>query len=295
MFEIPESVQRFFEENRCFKVKPNAIVTRCPVCGDSRKHLYNHGHLYLYFDSGFGKCFRCGKFAPVRFFLQLIAKGKPIPIEVLQLFAQQSVRFKLQTFQKAHDVVISKELTDAQIEYLQRRVPHIPVEKYDELSIVNSEEYFGPNYIGFLTFFKRKLIGRAIDSAARIRYRTKKLSEGFDFYAYHLSLENFIKYKTIILAEGIFDILSKFAYNLPYPKIATLGKNAIFSTIKILFVLYGIRFNLIFLRDKDYDYTDLMNYASQYCQTLRIYENAFGKDFGEPHVDPILVCEKKFV
>jgi len=51
-------LQNLCEQNNCYKVTSNAIITRCPICGDSIKHPVNHGHLYLY-ENGYAICFRC--------------------------------------------------------------------------------------------------------------------------------------------------------------------------------------------------------------------------------------------
>ena len=56
--EFKKFVEQLFEQNNCLKYGSHYVVTRCPVCGDSQKRLYNHGHFYFY-PNGVAKCFRC--------------------------------------------------------------------------------------------------------------------------------------------------------------------------------------------------------------------------------------------
>ena len=267
-------------------------IYRCPFCGDSNN--VKKGHLYVSKIKPVFRCCRCGEsghFSKLlnKYDIQSIVLPKP-----LQNFKNYSMP----------STIVKYTLDDDAETYLEERLGKINIDP-DEASIINHNELLNiwkgsqkynsnrvlPNHsVNFLTYFKKKVVVRVFgeDLERFDRYDTVQLSEGSDVYILNNKriFSNFFKHRTIVIAEGVFDILNTY-YNLDlFPKdsvfVAALNAHIgkayeIASSVAISF-----RPNIVILADndkKDMDYLKCI--PNNLWNRVTIYRNSLGKDFGE--------------
>ena len=114
-------LQQVCEQNNCYKITSNAIVTRCPICGDSTKHKVNHGHLYLY-ENGFAICFRCNWRSNInRAIFELTRKLRiPYPEDLKNKLDIATNRLKRYTFEKIEQRLKEATLSEVNNEFTQQ-------------------------------------------------------------------------------------------------------------------------------------------------------------------------------
>lgn len=293
------------------------IICGCPWCEDGIKK--NHGHLYISVHDPIFMCHRCGESGIItKLIRQLGAEdtSKYISSDCLKSGIEnrtKAEKFSTNTVQLKSDDPVD---IDNQLEYLKSRLGDIDFTTIPGLVLnvpsfaKNNQSLKIPippnalNHIGFLTYNRTKMICRNIDPDAEMRYFNSIIDPASRFFKdfYGFKLNNNCE-PTIILAEGIFDILRPlYTSNLLNLKdrvsaaAAVLGKsnyrtvyNSVLNELKVL------RAHLIILSDNDVQPEDYMKTFTFYkrkrnCNilTLTIIRNKNGKDFGEPNAEPVV-------
>ena len=156
--------------------------------------------------------------------------------------------------------------------------------------------------IPILTFKNRKISARVLNNKF-YRYFNYELQVGSDCYIIKNKRKyiDFKKHNTVVIAEGPFDIMNQYIHkfvDVPDDSIyaATMSKamSASFKVIRGLSLSYSP--NIVLLADNDTDDNEYLynkNGKPQFTyNSIRIYRNKKGKDFGEQIVEPELSFSK---
>lgn len=271
------------------------ITFRCTFCGDSSNT--KHGHLNVDKTKPVFRCVRCGASGHVYLLFKLA--NLEIPSDLSS--------FKNKELHTVLKLKASETYEDYIVEYFKNRLNIEPDKKFNILSlkdfndIIKNFEYTVTNnrVIPFFTHKGKRIICRFTESTeSGLRYYAYPLIEGSDYYIINAIDDNIYipSYKkTIIIGEGIFDIINTYVNN--YVEVSGVYIAAISKDFKrALQYVRGLTFcykpNIILLADNDTSNDDYMytfsgessfDYAS-----LKIYRNKRGKDFGEKNVDPFI-------
>jgi len=301
------------EKNNCYIDKGEGIInTRCPFCGDSQKsgHSSNYGQAYI-FPDGFAKCFKCGKYTTTRQFVNQVFMQLNIAPDEELLGSLQSANVKY-----LYNHVHAGEYHDIsedeynhfhwKVNYIDHRVYHnttnselcsykmvLDLSKYDEYIQRQKRYICYDDYIGYVTYDNKKLILRAIVPGV-IPHIKINLYEGedlsFDFWANDTLVKDVISTRLVLMSEGIFNVINSNTndfFNYDMAKVATLSKTNIINTISAIFAKTGIKYNLIFLKDKDVSNSYLSfvyKVSKPYLESFTVYSNINGTDCGEVNV-----------
>jgi uncharacterized Zn finger protein len=273
-------------------------IYRCPFCGDSSNT--NKGHLYVATDKPVFRCAKCGESGHF---------SKLINLFNLDNIVLPKTKISGNKYSNTPVSNIIKYTLDEDTEnYLESRLGKVTIDP-DEANIINNDELnniwtgsskytsdrvIPKHSVNFLTYFKKKVVVRLYnedDLKYFGRYDTIQLSEGSDVYILNNKriFSEYFKHRTIVIAEGIFDILNTY-YNLnmfPKDAIYTAALNAHIGKAYEIASSVAISFNpnIIVLADndkKDIDYLKCLP-KSLWNSTV-IYRNTLGKDFGEKEV-----------
>jgi transcription elongation factor Elf1 len=279
---------------------------RCPFCGDSANK--KHGHLNVSRENPVFRCVRCGTGGHIKVLLNEVGLEN---IELPEHFEKTEVS---KAVSKNINIAIPKEndLEETIIKYMKKRTgfDNLP----DELNILSLKNYnnifskilrtkYGENLkhfdegIPFLTCNHRKVIMRVLNNDS-FRYYNYVLEDGRDSYVIKnkISMSEFRRHKTVVFAEGIFDIINQYLnqyISVPKNTIYTAALNSSLSnaykTTRALSLCYYP--NIIILADNDKtdkEYLSTIKYSS-----VTIYRNKNGKDFGDyDNVVPVKSFEK---
>lgn len=280
-------------------------VIRCPFCGDSRTE--SHGHLYVSKSKPVFRCVKCGKSGHVYALLEALNIPKTEVLFTSEYLNSGNKSSKQSSMFSDYNFNVS-ELYEYQVEYFKNR---LGVDPSDEFRMIPHGEYMhmasklkSPVYsevIPFLTYKKRKMIARILDKRSKFRYWSYSFSDGGDCYIIgnKRKYSSYSKHKTIVLAEGIFDIISVYTkklFDIPEDSIyvATLSKamSVGFSIAKG--IALADKPNVILCIDNDTDYREYIGSGSkpsiQY-DSIKVFRNTTGKDFGEKDVSPELIYQ----
>jgi len=303
--------QEFFDKNNCYKITPEgSINTRCPFCGDSQKpnHLYNYGQAYLFKD-GYFKCFKCGKYTTAKDAIVAIAQKLRIepPKELLDKFKVTEIKYimksnKYYDYYKPNEEDLIKHSN--KVRYIQERTRFdtidinfieqnkiiLDLDPYHEILNKKFKNIKPNEYVGFMSYNNKRMVLRNVKNVQYYRYLSTSIDNSYDFYAPTNLDEMFFKHKTIIIGEGIFDILNKNTQSLfTGAYISALSKTSILSAIKQIFMKYLLRFSVIILKDRDVDksfLTFIKRMTKDFVTEFKVYENLAGKDFGDINIIP---------
>jgi len=310
------TAEEFFNKNNCYKLTPDgSINTRCPFCGDSHKanHQFNYGQSYIFKD-GYFKCFKCGKYATAKDAIIKISVNLGInpPEELINEFKVTSIKYIMKspdkfTYYKNDEQTINDYRF--KLKYLQQRTNHeITVDYLNNNKIVldldpfheqlnKRFKSFEPNkYIGFMTSNNKKINLRRIDDKNIMRYVILSAASEFDFWTTEDFMNQLFKTKTVVIGEGIFDVMNKNTQALfKGAYVASLSKGNITSTIIKIFTESLTKFNVIILKDRDV-HNSYIRYIYRrikpMIKSFKVYENLAGKDFGEKNVISELIFTK---
>lgn len=281
-------------------------VFRCPFCGDSKNT--HHGHLNVARDKPVFRCVRCGTGGHIKYLLNEIGLND---IELPEIFENSKLE-KVSVNNNKIQIPKTNEYEDFIKEYIKKRVGITEI--IEELNLLSFNNYrgifqkiFRTKYEGnllffekgipFLTYKNKKLILRVLDNK-NFRYYNYMLEDGRDTYIIknQINQESFRKHKTIVFAEGIFDIINQYVHRFvdtPDDAIYVASLNSSFSnaykiTKSISLCYYP---NVIILADNDTEdktYLNTLKYSS-----VKIYRNNLGKDFGDfDKIEPLTSFEK---
>ena len=292
------------------------LICRCYNC--ERLYSKNKGHLYLKVNDEYPvfHCFKCETDGSI---IKLIKEygGKvgqfadgPIVIK------HNKKRFNTRLTSKTK--VINPELSESKYtlksDYVKSRlgytidlndIPGLVFSVKDFIKINKVElsdwhkrnlDLYDKQFVGFTTSGNNKLILRNCDQTSKLRYAKLSITGSPDYYGVQ---EHGIydRINTIVLCEGIFDVLLSHKYEHIREKFsnknvvawaAVLGNNY-YNTIDYVLDDYMLpRANIIILSDsniKESRYQFLRR--NPRVVDLEIYWNKFGSDFGEHPVELI--------
>ena len=274
---------------------------RCPFCGDSDNKT--KGHLYVSKDKPVYRCARCGEYGHYSKLLNLFHIDNVI-------LPKSSYKGSSTSISGGYSSFVQYTITDSAEAYLNHRLGNINIDP-DEINIISSIEmkniYSGSDKykptrrlpkdsVNFLTYNKKKIVCRIYgedDLDYFGRYDTIQLSEGSDVYVINnkRSYSEYIKHKTIVIGEGIFDVLNTY-YNLdifPKDSVYVAALNAHIGKAFEIGSSVALAFNprIVILADNDKKDMDYLKCISRKLwNSVSIYRNKLGKDFGENKVEP---------
>lgn len=293
VFEELNKVLTFITENSSHR------LYRCPFCGDSDNE--KKGHLYVSKTKPVYRCARCGESGHFSKLLNKYNIKNVVLPKALQNFKNYSVPSN----------IVKYTLDEDAENYLEERLGNVEIDP-DEANIINHEEVVNiwkgsqkynpnraiPNHsVNFLTYFKKKIVVRVFGEELKKfdRYDTIQLSEGSDVYILNNKrlFSNFFQHRTVVIAEGVFDILNTY-YNLnmfPKDSVFVAALNAHIGKAYEISTGVAISFspNIVVLADndkKDMDYLKCL--PRNVWNNVTIYRNKLGKDFGEKEVEGVI-------
>jgi len=158
------------------------------------------------------------------------------------------------------------------------------------------KDFLQSNFVGFLSRNQSLLIFRNIDKNDKFKFKKYVLSNNkFDMIDY-MHFENNLDSNTVVLSEGIFDIigemsndtLKQFDKTLLYASGQSFSYESLLKSICFDYNLYKV--NVIILSDNDkpgYKYKKFIRNTKHIVNKLKIYYNKDKKDFGMFPIQPI--------
>lgn len=275
------------------------LIYRCPFCGDSDN--IKKGHLYVSKTKPVYRCARCGESGHFNKLISMFNITGIVLPKALQNFKESNYSLPFN--------IVRYTLDEGAEKYLEQRLGNIDIDP-DEANIISNDELINiwtgcvkynskrvlPKHsVNFLTYFRKKVVVRLYEENDLNyfgRYDTIQLSEGSDVYILNNKriFSEYFKHRTIVIAEGIFDILNTY-YNLnmfPKDAIYTAALNAHIGKAYEIASSVAISFNpnIVILADNDKLDTDYLKCIPRnFWNKVTIYRNKLGKDFGEKRVE----------
>ena len=269
------------------------MIYKCPFCKDHGLEDKS-GHLYISKDKPIFFCFKCNTKGHLSKLFKYLSLGVDVTFDP-----------SYQRVNQYSTVSNSYEIDDYAEDYLAERLGRVCIDP-EEARVISSNElkrmYLqSPEYnkhrfipykgIAFLGYFKKKIVFRHSDPKmieSGRRYDVFKLSEGPDVYVLgnKRRMSEWRKHKTIVVGEGIFDILNTY-YNLDlFPKdsiyVAALNSNIKLAVNVARSVSSCFYPNIKILADVDKtDDHYLSSISFAFHDRCTVYRNESGKDFGE--------------
>jgi predicted RNA-binding Zn-ribbon protein involved in translation (DUF1610 family) len=315
-------------DHNVLKDKSKEIAIRCPKCGDSKKSI-SKARLYISKENPMFICFNCGYSGSI---LKLFSDNnkelnqnnykKYINIDNLSFQYKDKDYYSKKNELDINEV--NNEIQSYQIEYLFNRFGKFDLNKFNFLKdklIFNidyiwnhiTNNYNGHNgwlyttynqiknnSIGFISHNNNKVGFRLINGDKR--YINMSLNSGeyfsdyFAFFKENYNIE-YGKPLNVVIAEGAFDILNIYLKELEDADFYIAAQSNNYNQI-MKFLLTNTNkyyFNLNFYIDQDFDDKVLKyfyNDNNKYIDSMRIYFNSEGKDFGEGQLNKRIL--KKF-
>ena len=172
-------------------------------------------------------------------------------------------------------------------------INNIPVNE----TLFRLRDYLHNNFVGFLTEHNTTVVFRNIDSTQTMRYFKMKIHDS-SFVDYYKLLGNNPKSKKIVLAEGIFDIFSEHTFDyLNIKNDVKLYASVLSSKYSALLksIVYHEQIfkpDIIILSDRGIPIQQYKYFKKNYnylINSLKIFYNKRGKDFGDNRVSPFTV------
>jgi hypothetical protein len=303
-------------------VKVKNIVCRCPWCEyeESKKHY----HLWIGLDTPIFRCFHCPAKGTIN---KLLAKldgsdnaNDFIDRDKLNELRKRNLEFKRNKFTPSEILLpeLNEQAFPLKVLYMKNRFKfsNIPLKNIEGLvfdinqfiemnnlqldeKVLKFKDYLHNNFVGLLSKHKSCIILRNVDSSAEFRYYKLKIQPSIllDYY----KLNGFSKLsKTIVLAEGIFDIYTEHIYDsLKLKQPASLYAAALSTSYQSLLKSLAFheqifRQDVHILSDNGIDlrfYQNLKKYNSHLVDSLTVYYNRGGKDFN----DTPLIIDKRII
>lgn len=169
----------------------------------------------------------------------------------------------------------------------------IPVDE----TLFRLRDYLHNNFVGFLTEHSTTVVFRNIDSSQTMRYYKMKIQNS-PFVDYYKLPGNNPKSKKIVLAEGIFDIFSEHTFDYLnikndiklYASVLSSKYSALLKSIVYHEQIF--KPDVIILSDRGipvWQYKYLKKKYYYLMNSLKIFYNKRGKDFGDARVSPFNV------
>jgi hypothetical protein len=316
-----DSFKQFLKDN-LGEVKETSknFIVRCPWCElDEDK---DHYHMYISTEAPIFHCFHasCEQKGNLRKLLKKI-QGHDISDTFVDKKAFEEAKKRQQVFDDKesyqsdirlpplkNDRYIGKEL------YLRKRLKFsniftslikgliYDVNKFIDINniavgekLFRIKDFLHSNFIGFLTEHNSTVIMRNTDDSQDFRFYKMIIQES-NFLDYYKLKGNNPKSNTIVLAEGIFDIFGEHIFDTINIKdkvnlyASALSSNYTALVKSIVFHEQIFRPDVIILSDRGIPkekYHQLKKYNSHIINSLTVYYNRVGKDFGNTTVLPM--------
>lgn len=296
------------------KITGRNIICRCPWCEmESRK---SHFHLYISVDQPIFHCFNkdCTKKKGTISKLVQKLSGKDISED---FFDKSLIKTKFEKVKNVNKELIFPPLDierfDLKYNYLNDRIffndinilklPGVVFDimefvkinniKLDE-STIKVLPYLQDQFIGFVSDNGGLIVCRNIDKNNKFRYYKFSINNLLMADYYRLS-GNSSSSNTVVLGEGVFDILSESIFNYTNLKENTKLYAACLSTSYESLIKSIVYYEQLFKLDvhilsddniKLFFYEKLKQNLTHIIDTMTIYYNKTGKDFGS---SPVIV------
>lgn len=313
----PELVEFLEEKTGCadFDGSRNWLNIRCPNdgCSDNTDPK-DHGHCGVSVREPFFNCFKCGWAGSTIKLIKYLG-GDPKKYLLKEVFDKDFNKYaykKHKHFGITNHKIAKIDSNNYKLksQYIKGRLGfNYPIDRISGLvynikefikdnNIVLTDDklrlldYFESSFVGFLTARGTKLILRNIDPSASIEHAKIDLeSEGIYFKDFFGIKTGYIKNKinTIVLAEGVFDILVALEhYELLKIRrsscywAAVLSNHYTKSIVSVLDFCKIPKAHVIILSDRDKD-IDHFRWVSKnpFVYKLEVYHNKLGNDFGK--------------
>ncbi len=277
-------------------------IFRCPFCGDSKDTT--HGHLYIAIDKPVFRCVRCGTGGHLSYLIREIGLQDDLNIE--DYYDNVSSDRSITSISNLSFNINDEQYEEFIYEYIKQRLgvdtilPEYNILSYKTyVDIVQNKlkDIVFEKGICFLTYYKKKMIFRVLNDDKLFRYYNYSLADGNDTFIVNNTIDifKFRQHKTVVIAEGIFDILNVYIHryiDIPDDAIFAAALTSTFSnTYKLIKSLTLCNYpNIIIVADNDKDdnnYLTGLNYNS-----VKVVRNKIDKDFGQyDKVDPYISLE----
>ncbi len=304
-------------------IRSNNIVCRCPWCeiNSTKKHY----HCYISKYAPVFNCFHadCRQKGTISKLIRKIdgsdVSDKFIDVNVLE--KNKKHKIYLPSEKKEKQTVICPTVVPGQFkykeDYIKRRIRFqnisifnlkgliFDINKFIEMNnitidstLLRIKDYLQSNFVGFLTENSSFVMLRNVDPRSTFKFFKLKIKHTFFLDYYQLLGEN-KKSNHVVLAEGIFDILSEWLFDSTESKPHTyLYASALTTSYDSLIksIVYNnqiFRLNVSILSDRDINinyYKKIKRFNKHIIDKLTIYYNKSGKDFGD-----IPICPEKFI
>lgn len=300
------------------KVSSKNIIVPCPWCEYNQQK--DHYHMYISLEAPIFHCFHasCERGGNLRKLLKRIA-GHDISDTFVDKRTLEEARKQAQIFKEVGQTkIILPELNKRRFAnkefYLRKRLKFSNIQSesidglvYDidkfininnipvDVPLFRLRDYLHANFIGFLTENQSSLMLRNIDDTHEMRFHKLKIQDTNFLDYYKLKGYN-INTNRVVLAEGIFDIFVEHIFDTTNLKndvrmYASALSSKYSSLIKsIVFHEQIFRPDVIILSDQGLElseYKKLRKFNEHIINSLTIYYNKSGKDFGETRVSPV--------
>jgi len=285
---------------------------RCPYCGDSSKSKLK-AHLGISKKAPVFRCVRCEEFGHIT---KLIYDMTGIKKRLTSLIQEQylktldqpistsDIRINVKTNYKIPEQDFQK--FSNKVEYLKSRMPLMKVfnddikplvvldlyqfAEYNKIVIAPERkklfDWFQEKFVGVCSLNKSLLILRNIDPDSDFRYYLWKLVDTVDDFVVFDKLSEEKEQVTMVIAEGIFDIMNVMNYENPFD-IYTVASGKLFKrALKFSLVNKCVSYldKLVVLSDDDVNVEFHKKYLKHFrsiCKSIEIWYNKVGKDFGQ--------------
>ena len=298
------------------KITASEIIVPCPFCETniSRKHF----HMYISLEAPVFHCFYAGchqKGVISRLIRKIVGESSIDKyIDDKEILNKKEIKV-LEHAEKRNIVIPEIQYDNFKLKtlYMKERTGYnslniknmiFDINLFFEKNYLNTDKisrfgsYIQTNFVGFLTEHNSMLVMRNIDKTAKMKH--------FKVDLYDLPFPDYYKIEgpnynsnSIIVAEGVFDILSEYNYKrveaVKDCKFLVAGLSSFYESIikSIVFYEQLFKFDLHILSDRDVgldNYKYMKKNISYLFNKITVYYNTTGKDFAD-HVGGI----EKFV
>ncbi|MGB9674925.1 MAG: hypothetical protein ACPLX8_02205, partial [Nanopusillaceae archaeon] len=214
-------IDELIKHSGSHKLTKDELIIRCPYCGDSIHK--NRQHLYIKLETDrFSfpfKCFRCDESGTIIKLLKDMNLMKPEYITKL-INPGNSKKYEFNEMKKQEFKINNNNLDSNKLSYIKKRlkldelpdyITRFVITDFNEVPDISGgmKYILNKNYVGFLTFNKKKIICRKItDNDDLTRYIVLKMDESIDYFLTIPNKVNLLAEGKILVGEGIFTVLA---------------------------------------------------------------------------------------
>jgi len=317
-----ENFIQFLKDNlgdNCVKVTSHNIIIKCPYCeSDSDK---NHHHCYISLEIPIFHCFRAS--CPKKSGNLSVLIRKIIGNDISEQFIDSDIIIKSKKLKQEKKILAPKEIYTPNLDedkfklkslYIKKRLGFqnidlksikglifdinnfIEVNKnfIKDENVFKWKDYLNSNFVGFLTENHTLVIFRNIDSKSPFKHFKLELQKisFIDYYKIEGCNSNS---NHVVLAEGVFDILSESVFNILniknqvklYASALSSSYPSLLKSIVLNEKIYRVDVSILSDADVKLSYYEkLKKYNSHVINSLSVYYNKGGKDFNEYPIIP---------